>query len=171
MEAHEITQQLLERDNAFIAPVSCSFGISETNPQYAQVTSLLNTSKKAFGTLDFESQTMQKKEGDFEGPLSIAAYAEKMDSGSILVLGSLQSVEWSGILSDSSYANGDFILNAFSYMTDKGEVLNIRPKVISPENLTMTEKQVKTVSILLQYVLPLLILAAGLIVWLRRRYL
>lgn len=171
MEAHEITQQLLERDNAFIAPVSCSFGISETNPQYAQVTSLLNTSKKAFGTLDFESQTMQKKEGDFEGPLSIAAYAEKMDSGSILVLGSLQSVEWGGILSDSSYANGDFILNAFSYMTDKGEVLNIRPKVISPENLTMTEKQVKTVSILLQYVLPLLILAAGLIVWLRRRYL
>lgn len=171
MAEHEITQALLEKDNAFIAPVSCSFGIEQNNAQYAQVTSLLNTSENSFGTLNFSSTSTTKQDGDYEGPLSIAAYAEKMDSGSIFVLGSLQSVEWSGILSDSSYSNGDFILNVFSYMTDKGEVLNIRPKVISPENLTMTENQVQTATILLQYVLPLLILAVGLIVWLRRRYL
>ena len=35
----------------------------------------------------------------------------------------------------------------------------------------MTETQVKVLSIVLQYVLPVLILIAGLVVWLRRRYL
>ena len=63
------------------------------------------------------------------------------------------------------------MLNAFSYLTDKGDALNIRAKVISPESLTMTETQVKVLSIVLQYVLPVLILIAGLVVWLRRRYL
>ena len=87
------------------------------------------------------------------------------------MLGSLQAVETDGILEESSYCNGDFVLNAFSYMTQKGDSLNIRAKIISAERLTMTEMQVKVISIVLQYVLPILILAAGLLVWLRRRYL
>ena len=72
------------------------------------------------------------------------------------VLGSLQAMETQGVLDNASYSNGDLILNTFAYLTNKGDALNIRAKVISPESLTMTETQVKTLAIVLQYVLPLL---------------
>ena len=137
------------------------------------MTSLLETSKNSWGITDLQRSNTQKAEGDISGPLSLSAISEKSDGtgGSVLVLGSLQAVETDGILEESSYCNGDFVLNAFSYMTQKGDSLNIRAKIISAERLTMTEMQVKVISIVLQYVLPILILAAGLLVWLRRRYL
>ena len=87
------------------------------------------------------------------------------------MLGSLQAIETPEILDNSSYSNEDFILNSISYLTNKGDALNIRAKVISAESLTMTERQVNVISVLLQYVLPILILVAGLVIWLRRRYL
>lgn len=168
---HSITEKLISGDISFIAPASCSLGISKNNPQYATVTPLLKTSKDSRSVTDLTSATLEKKEGDLSGPLTIAAVAEKNESGRIFVIGSLQAIETQGLLNDSSYCNGDFVLNTFSYLTDKGDAMNIRAKIISAEKLTMTEKQISITAVLVQYVLPLLILAAGLIVWLRRRYL
>lgn len=173
LQKHTITEKLQQSDIPFAAPVSCSFTLNENNLQHTYVTSLLETSKNSWGITDLQRSNTQKAEGDISGPLSLSAISEKSDGtgGSVLVLGSLQAVETDGILEESSYCNGDFVLNAFSYMTQKGDSLNIRAKIISAERLTMTEMQVKVISIVLQYVLPILILAAGLLVWLRRRYL
>ena len=168
---HSTTEKLMSGDVRFIAPASCSFGINENNPQHATVTSLLKTSKNSWGETDLTSATLEKSENDISGPLTVAAIAEKDADGKIFVIGSLQAIETQGLLNDSSYCNGDLIFNVFSYLTDKGDALNIRAKVISAETLTMTERQVNITAVLVQYVLPLLILAAGLLVWLRRRYL
>ena len=75
------------------------------------------------------------------------------------------------LLENSSYINGDFMLNTFSYMTGKDDALNIRAKTVSAENLTMTEKQINVVSILVQDVMPAAIIIVGLYIWLKRRYL
>lgn len=168
---HSTTEKLVSGDVRFIAPASCSFGLNKNNPQHATVTPLLKTSKNSWGETDLTSATLAKNENDISGPLTVAAIAEKDADGKIFVIGSLQAIETQGLLNDSSYCNGDLILNVFSYLTDKGDALNIRAKVISAETLTMTEQQVNITAILVQYVLPLLILAAGLLVWLRRRYL
>lgn len=168
---HTITEKIIGSDVNFIAPASCSFSLKSTNPQYATVAPLLVTSKKSWGVKDLNSASLEKKDGDISGPLVISAVAEKQEGGSIFVIGSLQAIETQGILENSSYCNGDFVLNAFSYLTDKGDALNIRAKVISPDTLTMTEQQVKIIAVLVQYVLPLLILLAGLVIWFRRRYL
>ena len=97
--------------------------------------------------------------------------SEKSGAGKIFAMGSVQAIEWTGILDTSSYSNGDFILNAFSYMTDKGDALNIRAKEISTQSLTMNEQQFNFSVVFIQYIMPLLILAFGLFVWLKRRYL
>ena len=89
----------------------------------------------------------------------------------MFVIGSVQAIEYSGILDESSYSNGDFILNSMAYLSDKDDALNIRAKRLSASSLTMTEKQVKVTSVLVQYVLPITVILFGLIVWLRRRYL
>lgn len=173
MQKHSITEKLLGSDVEFISPASCSFTLKDDNPQYTKVTSLLKTSDNSWGSTDMNASSLVKKDGDIDGPLTLAAIAEKSgdEKGRIFAIGSLQAVETKGILNDSSYSNGDFILNTFSYLTDKGDALNIRAKTISAESLNMTEQQISIISIIVQYLIPLLIIAAGLIVWLKRRYL
>ena len=173
LQKHTITEKLMNGDVEFIAPASCSFTENSTNPQYATVTALLKTSKNSWGITDPTSGTLEKKDGDISGPLTLAAISEKTDEtgGKIFVLGSVQAIEMQGLLNNSSYCNGDFVLNAFSYLTDKGDALNIRAKVISAESLSMSERQITVVGIILLYVIPILIVIAGLIIWLKRRYL
>lgn len=168
---HSITEKLLANDVNFIAPAACSMSINGNNHQYATVTSLMQTTKDSWGITDFTSETFDKKEGDIEGPLTLAAVSEKAEGGKIFVIGSLQAIETQDVLNNSSYCNGDFMLNTFAYLTDKGDALNIRAKIISADMLTMTEYQVNVTAIIVQYIMPLLILLAGLIVWLKRRYL
>ncbi len=108
------------------------------------------------------------------GPLDLAAVAEKQyDDGSysrIFVSGSAWAVEYPSILSEATYANGDFTLNTFSWMTEKPSGLSIRPKVISPETLKMTNVQATTM-IIIVILIPVAILIFGIVLWFRRRYL
>ena len=174
MQKHSITDKLIEQKIAFMAPDSCSFTVNDNNIQHTFVTPLLTTSDKSWGITDMTRTDTSKKEGDINGPLTVAAISEKSgdgNKGAVFVLGSLSSAETSGILSSSAYSNGDFITNAFAYLTDSTDSLSIRAKVISAETMSMTEKQVRVFSIILQYILPLIILVSGLVIWLRRRYL
>lgn len=172
MQQHSITEKLIDSDIPMITPSACSLSIIENNTQQAKVTPLLKTTNKSWGVKDIQSGSMEKKEGDNSGPLVIAAVAEKTENrGKMFVIGSVQAIEYSGILDESSYSNGDFILNSMAYLSDKDDALNIRAKRLSASSLTMTEKQVKVTSVLVQYVLPITVILFGLIVWLRRRYL
>ena len=115
---------------------------------------------------------MEKEEGDTQGPLTVAALAERQGSGAgkIMVIGSLQALELDSILNETSYANGDFILNSVAYLTETETSMDIRAKVISASRLTMSQAQVSAVWIVLQYLIPLAVIAIGLVVWFKRRY-
>lgn len=170
MADHSITEKI--DDIPIITPAAQSLSLSNENLQAAKITSLLNTTDKSYGILNVESGSTEKSEGDIEGPLTIAALAEKGEGGGkIFVIGSLQAIEIAGLLTDSSYSNGDFVMNSMSYLSGKGDALNIRPKRISASALVMTEKQVKTVRTLVLYVIPGIVILFGLAVWLRRRFL
>lgn len=171
LQKHRITEKLIEGDLAFIAPNSCSLTLSSDNAQNTLVTPLLMTSENSWGITDLSTTNLDKKDGDISGPLVLSAVSEKtsIDGGKILVLGSLQAVEAQGVMTESTYCNGDFIMNSLSYLTNKGDVLSIRAKKFSAETLSMTEKQFKVTSVVIQYVIPLLILLAGFGVWIKRR--
>ncbi len=171
-ESHEITENLINQKLVYIAPMAQSIEINEENTRGAGITSLLSTTDKSYGKMNLEFTSYDKEDGDVDGPLSIAALAEDRsgNGGKILVMGSLAAVETGGILEESSYANGDFILNAIGYLTDSNSSMNIRAKEISPSKLTINQSQYVITYILVQYLLPLIIIIAGLTVWLKRRY-
>lgn len=173
MHKHATTEKLLDSDIAFISPNSCGFTLNKNNTQNANVTSLLKTSEDSWGITDLETLSADKQDGAIAGPITVSAIAEKSSAGSgkVFVLGSLQAAESPGILTDSSYCNGDFILNVCSYLTEKGDALNIRAKIISSSTLTMTEQQIKIISVIIQYIIPIAVLLAGMAIWLRRRHL
>ncbi len=174
MEEHTITSKISNDDIPIITPAATSLSLGNENLQGAKTISLLKTTEKSYGVHDIESGSLEKGEGDIEGPLTIAAMAEKpadQNGGKLYVIGSLQAIEVAGILTDASYSNGDFIINSMSYLAGKGDAMNIRAKNITASALIMTEGQVKTVGILVQYIIPIIVILFGLVIWLRRRFL
>lgn len=171
LEDHEINEKLKESDAMLVAPAACSIGTNSQNPQYAEVTSLLKTSANSWGITDLSAKTTERRSDYNIGPLTVAAIAEKQEGGKVFAIGSVQAADVKELLENSSYINGDFMLNTFSYMTGKDDALNIRAKTVGAESLTMTEKQINVVSVLVQNVMPAVIIIVGLYIWLKRRYL
>ncbi len=169
---HSINDNLIERKLVFMAPNSSSIVIDKNNIRNAIVTPLMKTTDKAYGKVNLASETLEKESDDNEGEMILAAISENQggDYGKVMVLGSLHAIELNGVLEESGYANGDFILNAAGYLTENTASMDIRPKLISASSLKMSEKQVAWVWIALQYLIPVLIIAIGLAVWFKRRY-
>ncbi len=169
---HEITKNLKAAELLFVAPYSGSVTLTNSNIRYALTYPLLETSDKSYGKKDTESTSTQKEEGDVDGPLTLSGLAvmQGETKGMIGFITSLHSVELD-IVKEASFANGDFILNMVSYMTEKTNPLNIRAKEISSTTLAINDTQIIICYIVLQYLIPIVIIGIGLYVWFRRRYL
>ncbi|MBP3360371.1 MAG: GldG family protein [Clostridia bacterium] len=174
MQQHDITENLSAQKLNFMSPMTRSITVRDNNVYHAQHDVLLKTTESSWGETDLSASSASKDESDTTGPLNVAVMTTKYNSDNVasrlFVLGSLAAVETDGLLSQSSYANGDFLLNAASFMTESSDVLDIRAKQISDEALTMSQSQMILVKILLLYILPIVIFAAGIVVWWRRRY-
>lgn len=175
LQQHTITEKLMEAKSPLVMPSSVSVTVT-TAKNGASAQKLLMTSNKAYGKTNLNSTTIEKEDGDISGPLCMAAISEKQGekSSAVMVIGSPMVISSPygvySLLEEKSYLNGDFVLNSINYLSGSSASTSIRAKQISPETMTMTEKQVAVSVILLQYVLPALIIILGLIVWLRRRF-
>lgn len=174
LQEHDITTNLITQKLTYVAFQSMSLTVNTVNPQYSQNTSLLLTSDDSYGKANVQSDTSAYEEGDYTGPLTLAAIGEKEhDDGSVsrlYVSGSAWAVEYPSIMSEATYANGDLTLNTFSWMTEKPSGLSIRPKVLSTDTMKMTQTQ-GTVTVVIVLVIPIALLIFGIVVWFRRRYL
>ena len=179
MDDYDINYALLEKDMTVVTPESSSLEIIENNQAGAEVTRLLVTSAKGYAKSDITADmTIGKQKGDKEGQLCLAALSRRFtpdnnNISNIFVSGSYYAFEGSGYLSQPGYANGDFLLNVVNFATGRANdsITSIRPKDATTGKLNMTQAQVNAIKIILQWVVPILILAAGLVVWIRRRYL
>lgn len=172
MNEHAITQNILSSKSPLVMPDSMSLQVVKS-ANSAVVSKLLETTEKSYGKKNIASTTIEKEEGDYEGPLCLAAVSEKIKDdvkSSVTVIGSLSATEIKGVLTEKAYLNGDFLLNTVSYLCNTQSSGSIRAKEISAQTMTMTQNQVVIWALVLQYVLPLVIVLIGLVVWLRRRY-
>lgn len=71
-------------------------------------------------------------------------------------------------LSNPSFGNAELSLNIVAKSIDK-QVLNLITKVIDPEELTMMLSTADNIGFVFMAVVPILMLLAGLVVWLRRK--
>ncbi len=169
---HSINNNLIERKLVFMSPSGSSIVTHENNIRNAKVSPLMKTTDQAYSKVNLASDTIEKEPGDNEGEMILAAISEETEGGKgkIMVMGTTMAVELNGILDESSYANGDFVLNVSGYLTESTASMDIRPKMISASTLNMSQAQISLTWIVLQYLIPILILAVGLVVWLKRRY-
>lgn len=150
---------------------SRSLNILKNDKEWISVTPLAQTSSLAVG------ERVDKTKGeDTEGPLNVAVAVEHKGWSKISKIAVLGN---SNFLEDRSrdffgpyYNNGViFFLDTVNWMQDQKNEVTIAPKYYQQQFLDITAQQATYMGILVVIVLPLAILAVGLVVYLRRRHL
>lgn len=90
-------------------------------------------------------------------------------SSNIMVIGS--SYILAQDLTEQSYCNnGDFFVSAVNYMTGKAEGITVVAKDLSSTTFEISEKTSNIMQAVFMFIIPVAVLAVGVIVWLRRRH-
>jgi len=193
-EYHKLTEKLIERELAVMFPRARSMEVAEELPQGLVAERLLATSGDAWGETNFE-ETPTKDPEDHEGPLALGAVVsreiddEEADEGEAGE-GEATEAESPGeeeetptepvavVLGNSYFAlndvvgfqgNRDLFLNSVNWLAGREALISIRPKppVMREVMLTTTDRRVILYSSV--FGVPLIVLALGAWVWLRRR--
>ena len=167
---NSITTNLPKDSNTFIVTRNVS-GIRQLETKRSKLTfeSLLNTSDKA---RTGDSQSLSKEDSDIAGPFDVAvAITDKYQDkeSKIIILGSKDFVNDSAI-GNTSFVNYQFMAGLVNCTADvQVEPLNIPVRAYNNDRLATTTGQFVMHFILSFIVLPLVILAIGIVVVLIRR--
>lgn len=109
--------------------------------------------------------------GDIKGMVLSAHnwYGTEVTTSNIVVSGSALAFGGS-LMTGSTFANADYILGVFQKLTNQSDGLNIVPKDLSMQTHIMTEARTNAYTWGFMIVIPVMILATGAVVWIRRRH-
>ena len=141
---------------------------SDEEEETYTVTSLLATSDEAYSKVDTESSTIEKEDGDIDGPFSIAMAASDDTGGRVIVTGCSNMLETS-IDYAVGGANTDFVLNGINYLSQQESKISIRAKDLSVDTAIVPAFSQKVTLVGCVFVLPVLLLAAGIVMAIHRR--
>ena len=126
---------------------------------------LFSTLQSSFSTRNLSSAQIQPSKDDKPGPLAIAA-AGTVKKGRFVVVGSSMFVS-NSIL--RFQGNGDLFMNMCNWLSADEDLISIRPKDPDNRPMNLSRAQILTIRTFSQFVLPLLAIGAGIMVWLKRR--
>jgi ABC-2 type transport system permease protein len=136
-----------------------------------EFTNFLVSSDGAYSKTDMTSSTVSKEKGDIDGPFNLGiAVEESYDDAEtkLAVFGSAYLLDDS-MISTNQFGNADLLLDTINWMVEHEAGLNIATKSIEQQYVTVQPAQIGFWGVLLVIVLPVLILVAGIVVWMRRR--
>jgi ABC-2 type transport system permease protein len=173
LEETSITRPLIEADYRVFTPLARPITVLQTRPRSVEITPLLVTSDESFYRTDLTNQSLNRGPSDTRGPVSIAVQAieREFTTGDeisrIVVVGDSDFVS----LVDQVNGNLDFLLNSFGWLEDQEDTLSIRPATTLQFPMNLTGMQQLIFGGIFVVIIPLAILIAGLVIWLRRRHL
>ena len=94
----------------------------------------------------------------------------EMVSSNVIAFGSAQMLT-TNMLNYGGYGNGDFTITTINEASGKDSVIKILPIDLSYDTITISQTQVVTYAIIFIGVIPLIVLAIGIVVFVRRRHL
>ncbi len=167
-QQHDITSSVIAQKTPLLFIESAGFGVTKSNAQNATAQILISASDKAVGKNDLSAmKSYGFEEGDVTGAIGMVAISEK-ENAKVMVIGSASAVE----VSSQYPGNSQLVSSVLSYLTDNGENLKISPKVVTEGKITnLTQTSINVMYYVLVWGLPAAILLAGIIIWLKRRYL
>ena len=161
-------------------PTARSVGIIDDEIEGVSVQYLAKTGKSAWGETDLrliDKGQAVKSEDDNQGPLALAAAAEKRPAA-----GAPGSKERGTsrlvVIGDSDFAdnssfrlsgNSDLFLNVINYLAEEEDLISVRPKQGPGDRLFLTASQGRLIFLVSVILLPLSVITVGTAVWMKRR--
>jgi ABC-type uncharacterized transport system involved in gliding motility auxiliary subunit len=168
-----IVQPIVREASMF--PFTRSFSVGKESKPGVSTDSFCETSDASFGVADFNAKMRQvsfRAGKDIKGPLTVAVSGtlsgegEKKVEGRFIALGT-------SILPANAFlgfqANRDLFMNMVNWLSADVDLISVRPKPPESQHLMMTAAQMSKLLWLGVFGLPLLIVAAGTLVWWERR--
>ena len=130
---------------------------------------------------DADPTTWKPENAEIKGPFSAVAVAKDMlydytEEGQIkefssnLYAFSSTYFQADSIIGSTVYANGEYLLGMFDERFNRKASVSLIPKYVSARRMNMTQAEANTFLIIFAAILPLLVIAGGVFVWLRRRH-
>lgn len=168
---HTVTDPLI--DGGYYALMPVAQGIeTETIRDTLSITALLSTTSSAFSKLaGYDMSTYEKEEGDIDGPfaLGVAISEPTEESNTQIVWFTSAQMLDSGVNQTVSGANEDLLINALGWMVERENSISIRSKNLMAEALIVPAGDASRWSIVMIGVIPLAVLAVGILVVVKRR--
>lgn len=158
------------RGSAVGFPLSRSLDIK--NADKTNVEKLFDSSSTSLATSNLSSPEVSVADPkNRKGPLTIAAAGtyntgKPNSQGRFVVTG---SSSWAANRFLGFNGNSDLALNAVNWLSSDEDLISIKPKPPEDRRITMTRAQLTLVRATSQFVLPLLVVIAGTLVWWKRR--
>ena len=151
-------------------PLSRSLEIKNTDK--TTVEKLFDSSRTSLATNNLSSPEVNVNDPkNTKGPLTIAAAGtynsgKPNTEGRFVVMG---SSAWASNGFLSFNGNNDLALNTINWLASDEDLISIRPKPQDDRRITMTRAQLSWVRLTSQFLLPLVVVVAGVSVWWKRR--
>ena len=176
LEYHDIVSPLRTNNYDVVLIGAQAVQTLELKKRTLKIEPLLTSSAQSYGKRDIaNAKSIQRESGDVPGPFTLAvaitdpAQTPGGQDTKLVVVGDVKFLEQG--LPSQVPGNGDFFMNALGWLKGQKESLTIRPKNVQQMRLSISNLWALLLSGIVVIVLPLLILGAGFVVWMRRRHL
>ncbi len=185
-EYHEITRNF--RYASFF-PLARSVEIADTRPEGLTLTTIAKTSPNSWSERQLEKKEVTfDRDKDKQGPITLAVVGSKSIGEETKSEENKETKSENqqkekkelrlAVFGDSDFitnryynlsGNGNLFLNTINWLTEESDLISIQPRTRTPRTINLTPNQGRFLMFLSVILLPLAVLVAGLIVWLRRR--
>jgi ABC-type uncharacterized transport system involved in gliding motility auxiliary subunit len=169
---HQITKDITGLTTVF--STARSLVMAEPAPSDWSVQVLATTSADSWAETTYREEQVRPDPEETKGPLALAAAIEPSTMGTgkgrLVVVGDATLVE-DNLLSSVSgnIGNIDLFMNAIGWLAEDEALISIRPKEQEQRTVVLTAPQSRAVIYSSILFVPLVVLAAGALVWWRRR--
>jgi ABC-type uncharacterized transport system involved in gliding motility auxiliary subunit len=170
MTNHEIVSPMRSARLFTVLPAASPIAELETKRRTLKVESFLDTSEGSFLRTDFTINSVERQEGEPNGPFSVGVAITDNDLDGYV---KSRLVVFSSVLflTQPYQANYDMLLNSLSWARSREESISIRAKSLRTFPLRITRLAALIISGVAVLLIPLAVFGGGLAVWLRRRHL
>lgn len=162
----EVTADIYQAKYIF-APYTMALTI-DTENEDRTVEEFLYTSADAYAKADpMTIETLEYEEGDLQGSFPVGVMITEGDTQVAVIASGYVFTESANSM--VSGANSTLFGNVIAKFAGKEDSISIAAKSYSLDNITVSQTGVILLGLLFTIVLPLLILVAGVVVWIKRR--